>query len=504
MNRNIRRLGVVFIALFVAMVAQVNYLQVIRSDQLANHPGNTRTAVKDFGEPRGSIRTADGVLVAESYLNPNTDSAFTYLRRYPRGPLYAHISGYFSYNYGSSGVERSFGAQLAGRKVATTANGIKSLLTSKVVTGNVELTIQHRVQRVAAQALKERRGSVVAIDPRTGAIIASVSYPSYDPNSLAGPDFDKVRTSWDALNADPTVPMLARAYRERYAPGSTFKVVTAATGLETKVVGTETPVYPTLRELPLRFTTRPLRNFGGTSCGGTLVDVFRVSCNTSFAQLGLDLGPEKLNAGARAFGFNRNLPLDVSPGAVKSFFPDVDFFNRNDPQLAQSAIGQGSVSATTLQMALIAAAIGNKGVMKEPHFVRAVTSSDGDRVSSETDNVFARPISEETAAAMNTMMQEVVNRGTATRAAIRGVQVAAKTGTAQTRKTSEVTGKETAHAWTIAFAPADNPRVAVAVIIENVPEVSTATGGRIAAPIARQVITSALSMLSGPGGPDEQ
>lgn len=487
MNRNIRRLGVVFIGLFVMLIAQLNYLQVIRSNQLANHPGNTRAAVRDFGEPRGTITTSDGVVIAESYRNTDGLSPYKYLRRYNRGRLYAHTTGFFSYNYGTSGIERSYANVLAGRKVAVTAKGLKSLLSSKIVTGNVELTLNHQLQLVAAQSLEKRRGSVVAIDPRTGAILASVSYPTYDPNELAGPDFAKVREAWNLLNSDPDRPMLARAYRERYAPGSTFKVITAAGGLETEVVGTTTPIYPTLRSLPLRFTTRPLRNFGGSSCGGNLVNVFRVSCNTAFAQLGLDMGAERLHDTAVLFGFNRRVPLDVSPGPVKSFFPTVNFFKRNDPQLAQSAIGQGSVSATTLQMAMVAAGIANKGVIMEPHFMREVRSSDGELVQSENTNKLFTAVSEETAGQVRDMMKEVVNRGTGTRAAIDGVQVAAKTGTAQT-------GRGTAHAWVVAFAPADDPTIAVAVIVENRPEVSTATGGKIAAPIARRMITSALSI----------
>jgi penicillin-binding protein A len=489
-NRNIRRLGVVFIALFVMLIAQLNYLQVIRSNHLANHPGNTRAAVRDFGEPRGKIQTADGLLIAESTLNPDGSSPYKYLRRYPRGPLYAHVTGYFSYNYGTAGIERSYANVLAGRKVAVTAKGLKSLLSSKIVTGNVTLTLNHKLQLVAAQSLRKRRGSVVALDPRTGALLASVSYPSYDPNPLTSPDFKKVQKEWNKLQANPDRPMLARAYRERYAPGSTFKVITAATGLDTEVIGMNSPVYPTLRSLPLRYTTRPLRNFGGSSCGGNIVSVFKVSCNTSFAQLGLDLGPEKLKDGSELFGFNRNISLDVSPSAVKSFFPPIEFFKRNDPQLAQSAIGQGSVSATTLQMAMVAGGIANKGVIMEPHFMREVRSNEGELVQSETTNKFITAVTEETAADITTMMKEVVNKGgTGTRAAIRGVEVAAKTGTAQT-------GRGTAHAWTIAFAPADKPTIAVAVIVENQPEVSTLTGGKIAAPIARQVMTSALSIQS--------
>ena len=489
MNANIRRLGVVLVALFVLLVFQLNYLQVIRSDHLANHPGNTRSSVRDFGEPRGTIRTADGLVVAESFKNPDTNSDYAYLRRYPRGPLYGHITGFFSYNFGSTGIERAFSSVLAGRKVAPTIKGMKDLLASKVVTGNVELTIDHRIQSVAAQALRKRKGSIVVLDPRTGAILASVSYPSYDPNPLSSPDLTNAQNAYARLNADKDRPLLARAYRERYAPGSTFKAITAATGLTTEVVGLTKPVYPVLSALPLRYTTRPLRNFGGGSCGGDLVSVFVVSCNTSFAQLALDLGAQRLYDGAKSFGFDRDVPLDVSPGAVRSFFPAPEFFVKNDPQLAQSGIGQGNVSATTLQMALVAAAVANNGVIEQPHFMKEVRSSDGELVVGESRNELTRAMPDKVAAEISSMMQEVVRRGTGTRAAIPGVTVAAKTGTAQT-------GLGTAHAWTIAFAPAEAPRVAIAVLIENQPEVSTLTGGKIASPVARQVLEAALAATS--------
>lgn len=490
MNRQIRRMGLALVALFIAMFAQLNYLQVIRADHLANHPGNSRNAVRDFGQPRGLIRTADGRVVAESVRNPDRASNFDYLRRYPGGSLYGHITGYFSFTFGSTGIERTYNSVLAGHRTALTVKRLQDLLRSKVVTSDVTLTLNDRLQRAAALLLKRRKGSIVVLDPRTGAILVSVSYPSYDPSALASTNFPSTQRAYDLLSTDPDQPLLARAYRQRYPPGSTFKTVTAATGLATKVVSTTQPIYPVLREIPLRFTSRPLRNFGGSACGGDLIHAFTVSCNTSFAQLGLDLGAQRLHDGAQSFGFNRTPPLDVSPGAARSVFPPVDFFVRNDPQLAQGAIGQGNVSATPLQMALVASAIANGGTIREPHFLKEVRDSDGNVVQSEPNNEWLRAVSPEVAATMNQLMVGVVNSGTGTRAAISGVQVAAKTGTAQT-------GRSSAHAWTIAFAPAEAPTVAVAVLIENQREVSTATGGRIAAPLARQMIESTLAVQAG-------
>ena len=491
MNTQIRRLGIALVVLFLALIVQLNVLQVIKADELASDPRNSRNAERDFGRPRGRILTADGKVLAESLKNPNQQSQYAYVREYPGGSLYGHLTGYFSFVYGTTGVERSYNAELAGRKVNLSPKRLRDLLESKTITSDVTLTIDDRIQSAAARALGNRRGSVVVIDPRTGALLAAVSTPRFDPTPLASTNIETARTAFERLRDDPSKPLLARAYRERYPPGSTFKVVTAATGLETQVIGLTTPVYPALRSLPMRFTQRPLRNFGGSECGGALDIVFRVSCNTAFAQLGLDLGPEQLHDGAVAFGFNRTPPLDLDPGAASSAFPDVPFFERNDPQLAQAAIGQGQVAGTPLEMALVAAGIANGGVIMEPHVMGEVRDSDGTKSRGEPKNEWRRAVSEETAATMKDLMVDVVNRGTAQRAAISGVQVAAKTGTAQT-------GRNTAHAWIIGFAPAENPTLAISVIVENQPEVSTATGGKVAAPVARRVLQAALAAQAAP------
>ena len=475
------------ILLFVAMFAQLNYLQVVRADHYANHPGNSRNAVRDFGEIRGSIRTADGHVIAESYLNPNKKSNYTYLRRYPGGSLYGHLTGYFSFTFGSTGLERQYNAELAGRKTALTTKRLSDMLRSKTVTSDVTITINDELQRFAARQLRKRKGSIVVLDPRNGEILAMVSYPSFDPAVFAGTDFGATQRAFAQLNADSDKPLLARTYRQRFPPGSTFKVITTATAIETQVAGPET-IYPLLRSLPLRFSTRPLRNFGGSECGGSLSAAFRVSCNTTFAQLGLDLNPERLANGAKSFGFNRRPPLDISPGAAASYFPPVGFFVRNDPQLAQSAIGQGNVNATPLEMAMVAGAIANGGKIMRPHLMHDITDSDGAEVEGEPGGEWMTAVSPATADAVKVMMIDAVERGTGTRAAITGVQVAAKTGTAQT-------GRNTAHAWTIGFAPADNPRLAIAVIIEDQPDSGAATGGRIAAPVVREVLTKALELL---------
>jgi peptidoglycan glycosyltransferase len=483
MNRQIRILGVAAVVLFGALFLQLNNLQVISAKRLNDHAGNTRQVVKDFSEPRGVIQTSDGVVVAQSV--PTNDS-FQRLRTYPTGALFAHITGYFSFTFGGDGVERTYNKELTGRATKLKLNSLGDLLLGKKKTANVTLTLSKSLQNIATNALGPRRGAVVALDPRSGAILAMADFPSFDPNPLALHDQAAVRAAWARLTADPNKPLLPRAYRERYFPGSTFKVVTASAALASGAVTIDHPVYPSLTELPLpQSGGQVLKNFGGERCGGALPDVLRISCNTAFAQMGLDLGAQKLTAGADAFGFNKAPPLDL-PAVAPSLFPDASAFTHNLPALAKSAIGQQDVQATPLEMGLVASAIANQGVAMVPHVMSEVRDSEGQLVERYRAHEWVRAISSDVASTMRDLMVGVVKSGTATRVAISGTTVAAKTGTAQT-------GNNTAHTWMIAFAPAEAPRVAVAVLVENQPNVSEATGGVVAAPIAKAVLQAALA-----------
>jgi peptidoglycan glycosyltransferase len=480
MDKQIRRLGIVLMALFVALFLQLNNLQVVQADKYANAPGNTRNATRDFSRPRGIIQTADGVVLARSV---DVDNAFKRLRQYPEHDLFGHITGYFSFTFGGDGVERTYNDVLAGRDLGI--RKLKDVLTDRVVTNDVTLTLTKRLQQVARDALGNRKGSVVALDPTNGAVLAMWSFPSFDPEPLAAHDQKAVQATWDSLNEHPDRPMLPRSYRRAYAPGSTFKVVTAAAALE-QAPDLVAKQYPVLRVLDLPQTDKNLPNFGGSSCGGTLPQLLKVSCNTGFAQLGLDLGAEKLAGQARRFGFAASQPIDL-PAAARSVFAEADTFKRNLPGLAQSAIGQQDVSATPLQMALVAAGIANGGSIMKPHVLAEVRDHDGQVVRQAATGEWMRAMSPENAAALRDMMVGVVNGGTATRAAVPGVQVAAKTGTAQT------TG-DNSHAWIIAFAPAEAPKVAIAVVVESQPGLGdTVTGGRVAAPIAQAVLRAALA-----------
>ena len=480
MHRQIRRLGIVLLVLFCALFLQLNYLQVVRADKLANDPGNVRKATRDFSRARGVIQTSDGAVLAQSV--PVNDK-FKRLRRYPERELFGHVTGFFSFTFGSDGVERTYNDDLSGRNPRP--NRLRDVLTSdEAATSNVTLTISKRLQQVARDALGGRKGAVVAINPADGAVLALWSFPSYDPNPLAGHQQGPVQDTWDALQASANKPLLPRSFRERYAPGSTFKVVTAAAALERapELVGKS---YPTMRQLDLPQTGKDLPNFGGGSCGGALPQLLKVSCNTGFAMVGLDLGGDRLAGEARDFGFAGPPGIDL-PAAAVSGFPEGSSFRRDKPGLAQSAIGQRDVTATPLEMALVAAGVANGGVIMQPHVMAEVRDSEGQLVRSFQPQSLRRAMSPANAAALRDMMVGVVNGGTAGRAAVPGVQVAAKTGTAQT------TG-DNSHAWLVAFAPAHAPKVAVAVIVESQPGLGdTVTGGRVAAPIAQAVMAAAL------------
>ncbi|HEX2048652.1 MAG TPA: penicillin-binding protein 2 [Acidimicrobiales bacterium] len=482
MNTQIRRLGIVLLVLFSALFIQLNYLQIIQADDLNNHPANSRAVVRDFTRPRGVIQTSDGAVVAQSV--PSND-AFKLQRQYPLGPLFAHVTGYFSFTYGSEGVEKEYNDALTGR-LSDNRFDPRDLLVEKDKTANVTLTLSRSLQELATAQLGDRKGSVVALDPRNGAILAFADYPTYDPNTLASHNQDAVRSAWTELNGDPDKPLLPRTYRERYPPGSSFKVVTTATALATGTATPTQPVYPALRELPLpQAGGQTLANFGGGTCGGPLPEALRISCNTAFAQLGLDLGAQKLSAGAEAFGFNEVPPIDL-PYAAASFFPPASAFARDQPGLAKSAIGQQDVSATPMQMALVAAGIANNGVIMAPHVMAEVRDAEGEVIQRYEPKPWTTAAPPDVARATRDMMVNVVERGSGTRAQIPGVSVAGKTGTAQT-------GLDKSHVWFIAFAPADAPRVAVAVMLEDQPSATEFTGGALAAPIAQAVMRAALA-----------
>lgn len=472
MNRSIRRVGVVVTALFVALFLELNYLQVLAAPRLTEDSRNIRRVLRDFTRPRGRILSADGEVVARSV---PSDDELEYQRLYPQGALFGHLSGYFSFVYGESGIEKAFHDELSGRRQAR--GDLGNLLAGGGTAADVVLSVSVEAQKLAKEALGGQRGSVVALNPKTGEILVLYSEPSYDPSPLAGHRSAEVQTAYAGLESDSTNPMLPRAFRERYPPGSTFKTVTASIALAEG--NTPSTGFPTLSALDLPQTDKNLSNFGGRPCGGTLAESFRVSCNTTFAALGLSLG-ERLALGVREFGLGERIPFDLP--TVASLGPEAGTFSADKPSFAYAAIGQGDVAVTPLQMALVAAAVANDGKIMVPRLVSFVRGPGEAKGRALLSRPWRSAIDPAIAAEVRTMMIDVVARGTGRGAQLPNVEVAGKTGTAEAPGGS-------AHAWFIGFAPASDPVVAIAVLVERGGDLGDeATGGRVAAPIAGRLL----------------
>lgn len=487
MNSPIRRLALVVALLFSTLLVAGSLIQYFLADDLAGKPNNRRTLLANYGRDRGAI-LVDTVPVAKSTA---VDDEMKYLRTYPRGRLYSHVTGYYSFVYGAGGgVEGASDAVLSGSSDALFYRRLGDLITGKQPTGvSLELTINARAQQAAEQGLGGQRGAVVAIDPRTGAILAMVSHPQYDPNALTSHDIGQVQNNWATLSKNPGRPLVNRAIAgDLYPPGSTFKVITAAAALtEGKV--TESSQVESRASLKLPGTTAVLRNSGGGSCNGGSADLTTAlakSCNTSFGALGMDVGADALRSQAEKFGFTQALtvPMTVTPSSIGQ--------PKGDPQEAFTAIGQQDVRVTPLQMAMVAAGIANDGKVMAPYLVAQTRGADLQVMDRTEPRELGRAVDQDVADALTRMMEKVVTDGTGTRAQIAGVAVAGKSGTAEHGFDEGV--KRPPHAWFIAFAPADDPKVAVAVVVEDGGDAgSEAAGGKVSAPIARDVMRAVIA-----------
>jgi len=482
-NRQIRVLAVFCGVLFLALLVNVNYVQFVDASDLNDRSGNRRVIDEEFSRERGPILVA-GQPVARSV--PSKDE-YDYQRVYERVEQYAHLTGYYSY-FSSSGIEDSYNGILSGSDPQLFVNRVVDLLGSQEPSGgSVELSIDPAAQQAALDGLEalpgEPRGAVVALEPDTGAILASVSTPSYDPNRLATHDLDAAARAADGLNKAETQPLLDRTRENTYPPGSTFKLVTAAAALESGEYSPDTQV-PAGPSLDLPQTEQPLTN-DVESCGSgtiTLTLALAFSCNVSFGDVGLKLGNDAIAAQAEAFGFGDDSYLEELR-LVESVYPE----DAEGPFIAFSAIGQYNVRATPLQMAMVVAGIANEGTVMSPYLVDEVRSPDLEPLETAEPEELREAVSSGVAAQLTQMMVTVVDEGTADEAAIDGVQVAAKTGTA------ERSAALTPYAWFVSFAPADDPEVAVAVFVENadVPR-EEISGGGLAGPIARSVMQSVI------------
>ncbi|MDX6237325.1 MAG: penicillin-binding protein [Kribbellaceae bacterium] len=481
MNSAIRRLAVAAIIMMLALMANTTYLQAFRAAALNGRNDNHRVRDSQFSVNRGPILVGNTPIAQSKQINDQ----FKYQRSYAPGQAYAPVTGYYSYLYGRAALELNENSQLNGSDPSMAFRRVVDVVTGKQQQGaSVSLTLDARAQMAAYDGLAGKKGAVVAIEPKTGRILALVSRPSYDPNELASHDLNKVSAAWKRLNADPNRPMSNRAIKELYPPGSTFKLITAAAALSSGKYTPDTKVRsPAVLQLPQ--TTVGLPNEDHRNCGGsdnaTLTVALRNSCNTAFGSVGLDLGADALRQQAEKFGFGeRQLP---ELGAVASQFPA----DPNQPQVAQSAIGQYDVRVTPLQMAMVAAGIANGGDVMKPYLVQSVRTADLKTVSDTKPESLHQAVSSQVASQLTQMMVDVVQNGTGKSVQINGVQVAGKTGTAQTSP------ERPPFAWFTAFAPANDPKVAVAVMIEDAGVARTdISGGALAGPIAKSVMRAVI------------
>lgn len=481
MNTPLRRMATMVLVMFVVLMGGATWVQLFQAEKLNADGRNVRTLYREYGNARGPIVVA-GDAVASSV---KVDDSFGYQRTYTDGDLYSAVTGFYSIVHGSTELELAANDLLTGRGDQLFFSRLRDLITGRQPEGAaVETTILAAAQAAAREGLGDQQGAVVAIEPSTGRILALVSTPGFDPNLLASHDTAEANAAYTELAAADGNPLRSNATRETYPPGSTFKLVTAAAALES---GEYTPAseLPAPVELDLPQTTATITNSGGGGCGSdpvTLADALRVSCNTAFAQLGMDVGADALREQAEAFGFEDDsltIPMGVSTSTIGD--------PANPPQVAQTAIGQFDVQSTPLQIAMISAAIANGGRLMHPYLVDTVRAADLSVVSTTEPDLLSTAVSPATAASLTEMMIGVVEDGTGTAARIPGVAVAGKTGTAETSDGAAP------HAWFTAFAPAADPQVAVAVIVEHGGDLgSEATGGRVAAPIARAVIEAVL------------
>ncbi|MGH2657284.1 MAG: peptidoglycan D,D-transpeptidase FtsI family protein [Actinomycetota bacterium] len=489
MERQIRRLAIGFLILFGAIAVNLNYIQVVAADRIANNNANRRLLIQEYEVDRGAIVAADHrTVLADSEA---TGGDLKYQRSYPEDPDlgYGHITGYHSFIFGRTELEQTYNNYLSARAAELFPQQLIDEILGRDEQGaGLVLTIDPELQAIAAEGLAGQQGAVAAIDPRSGEVLALVSNPTYDPNPLASHEPDEVRRAYRQLRPqEPDSPLVSRATDTFFPPGSSFKVVTAAAALESGRGPDFALPNPSSLDLPQ--TTANLDNFGGSQCsGGSQIDMasaLQQSCNVYFAQLAMEVGADTFVEQAHRFGFSEDIPFDIP--FVEGEIPDPDAFDLDIPALAQSGIGQRDVRTNVLHMALIAGSIGNDGVMMVPRLVSEIRDPDARILRSFEPEEFGTPMRPENARTLTEMMVSVVDAGTGTAAQIPGVRVAGKTGTAQTAE------GQAPHAWFIAFAPAEAPEVAVAVVVLNGGDLGNEiTGGQASAPIAQAVMEEAL------------
>ena len=495
MNRQIARLALVGVGLLTALIVATTYWQTWATASLADRQDNEIQRVAQFSIRRGLIRAADGTILASNRIK-KVGGQKLYLRRYPQGGLFAHVVGYSTQSRSRAGLESSMNDYLTGanRNLDTVLKTTLDRIRGATIKGNdVWLTLRPGPQRLAMQQLAGKCGSVVALDPRTGKVLVMASRPTYDPN-LVERDFARINNISAACR--PAAPLLNRATDGLYTPGSTFKVVTASAALDS---GRFTPQSHFFDPGYCIEYGQKVRNAGNPEAPETFGSVdlatgLEHSINSVFCNIGKALGAAEILGYAKRYGFYEDPPLET-PGNERSpsgLYHGAKLFRPDNPQTqvdpGRLAFGQEALLATPLQMAMVAAGVGNKGVVMEPHVVDRVTNPNGGVVTRTKPKKLHQAVSTRTAQELTQMMVAAVQSGTGTAAQIPGVSVAGKTGTAETG----VNGRYTS--WFISFAPADNPRVAIAVVLQD----QTGFGGQVSAPIAKAVMEAILSGKSNP------
>ena len=489
MNKPIRTISIFCLMLFLALMLNATYLQYWKAGQLNDDPQNRRVLVASYSRERGAILVGNKA-VAESV---ESDDEYKFQRTYPKPLVYAPLTGWFSY-YSATGIEQTRNEVLSGDDSRLFVTKLVDLLSNDPTQGgNVQLTIDAAAQEAAYNGLKALgpnvQGSVVALEPSTGKVLAMVSLPTYDPNKLASHDLGSVQDTFDRLNDDPAQPLLNRAIQTRLPPGSTFKILTAAAAIDKGLYKAADPV-PGGETFQLPQTSGPSGEIDneGRSCGTNnaripFTQALAQSCNTSFAQIAIEVGAEDMAKTAEGFGFNSHYFDDLTPQA-ESVFPT----DASEPEIGQSGIGQFDVAATPLQMAMVTAGIANGGTVMRPYLVDEEQSADLDVIQKTEPQELSQAVSSSTASEVTKLMVATVNEGTASPAAMDAFQVAGKTGTAQSGQADKPP-----YAWFVSFAPAENPQVAVAVLIQaaDIPRGEIA-GGTYGGPIAKAVMEAVI------------
>ena len=477
---------------FVALFIQLNNIQVLKATSLANNPANPRIVALERSQTRGSILSSDGVPLAYSVLAPK-GSYYKYQRVYDpyTSTLFAQTVGFDSLFYGNfRGVEAQYNSYLTPH--TRPAKTLRDLLINRTVVDNVSLTMDTRLQTQVAAALDQHASGVqgaaaVVLNPTTGAIEAMYSNPTFDPNPLVSQSFAIQSAYWNSHKNASGSPLVSGSFGQVYFPGSSFKVVTTSAVLQNRP-DLATMTYPTVPFVTLPNSGTPaqvLTNYHSTPCGGNLEQLVIQSCDADFAQIGQLLGAQTLVNQAEAYGFNQKVPLDVPADTVAtSNFGTTASFANDVPGLMKSAIGQQSVTASALQMAMVAGAVANGGVEMTPHVMSQIRDSQGNLVQAYTPKAWMQPISPETANTLTTFMQGVTKSGTAAGVFPANWNVAAKTGTAQTGSFGP--NPQFTDDWLIAFAPVGNTKVAIAVVLPNQP--GSATGAQYAGPVVKQIL----------------